>query len=807
MFINLLKHSFRALRKQKAYVAINIFGLAIGLTVSLVIGLYIINELSYDRYHSDGNRIYSVTLDGFISGQEILSAYTSAPVGPAMLKEFPEVESFLRMNPWGETVIRFDEKVFTETRYVEADSNFFNFFSIRLLEGDPAKVLAEPFSAVLSKSSAEKIFPGEDPIGKMLKIGTTPNHHRITGIMEDIPFNTHFKANILGSFYSNPRHRDPVWLNNSFHTYVKLRPDADLAGVQTRVTEMLHRYVTPEVQMFLNLDIENFFAMGNRYDMYLEPLHRLKINPDIQNGMFQATDPRYFWIFGSIGLLILVIAAINFMNLSTAQSTKRAREVGIKKVSGSTRELLVGQFLLETIMLSLLAMMLSIGLAELILPWINQVLGLQLSLWTANWIYLFPVFLLAVIVIGILSGSYPAFYLSRFDPNEVLKGKASGSRGSHFLRSGLTVLQLGISIILIIGTLVMYRQIHYMLSKDLGFDSDKVMVLSRAEALGAQVESFKQELLQIPEVVSVSASTAVPGRSNNNMGFGINTRPGESFLLQTTWVDYDFLETYGIRLSQGRFFDPRMQTDQTAVLVNEKALRNFMIDDYEELRFLSTTDQSGERAVLPVIGVMHDYHFESLRQEIEPCMLLFKGDGRHWGYVSIRLARGGSQLIINEIDKVWKSFTGGEPLPYFFLDQDLQRLYEQERQNAALSIIFTVLAIIIASLGLYGLMSFTIAHRTREIGVRKTFGASKSRIWLMISREVFMLVAISTAIAFPVVYYVGSNWLQNFHYRSSLNAGDFIAGLLIAAVIAIATISYHALKAASMNPSISLRYE
>jgi putative ABC transport system permease protein len=807
MILNLFKHSLRALRKQKAYVAINVFGLAIGLTVSLIISLYIINELSYDRYHKDGDRIYTVILDAYVSGQEIIGAYTAVPVGPTMAREFPEVESYCRLNPWGETVVKYEDKIFTESRYVESDSTFFDFFSIRLLEGDPTTVLAEPYSVVLSKSSAEKIFESEDPLGKRLQIGTTPVMHKVTGIMEDFPSNTHFQANILGSFSSNPRYNENFWLSNSYHTYIKLHPKADPDDVNTRFTELLYRYAAPEVKHFLNVDIEDFFLAGNRYNMFLEPLHNLKTNPRIEFEMVQAVDPKYFLIFGSIGLLILIIASINFMNLSTAQATKRAREVGIKKVSGSSRELLISQFLLETVILSVVAMIVAVGFTEIALPRVNNLFDINLSLWTSNSIFIFPALALGVILIGVLSGVYPAFFMSAFNPNEVLKGKATNGRGSIFLRKGLTVLQLSISIILIVGTLIMHRQINYMLDKDLGFDSDQILVLRRAEALGQQGESFKQELLQIPGILAVSRSTAVPGRSNNNNGYSLNIRPGESFLLQSTWVDYDFLKTYGIGLSQGRFFDPEMQTDNIACVINERTIRNFMLEDLDEVRFIPGTANPETAPRRPVIGVVKDYHFESLRQEIEPSILILKNPSQTWGYVSIRLAGGGSAKVLNEIEKVWKSFTGGEPLPYLFLNQDLQRMYQQERQNASMSVAFTILAIIIATLGLFGLMSFTISQRTREIGVRKTFGASTSGIWFMISKEIFFLVTIATLIAWPVVYYVGSNWLENYHYRSSLNISDFLAGLIIAALIAVTTISYHALKAARMNPSISLRYE
>lgn len=807
MYRNLFKHSLRALTRQKTYVIINILGLATGIACSLVISLFILHELSFDRYHENKDRIHQVVLNGKIGGREIIASSTTAILGATMVNEFPEVSSFLRMNFWGETILKHDEKFYTEDRFVEVDSTFFAFFSIPLLRGQADKVLNEPYTLVLSESTARKIFGEEDPIDKMLRVGTSTELYRVTGVMQDIPANTHFEANVLGSFMTNSRANDPTWLSNSFSTYVLLHPGADPQRVNERFYDMIVKYVGPELYKFMGISIEEFLGQGNRYNYELQPLTAIHLNPAVYQDQKAPNDPKYLWIFGSVGLLIIVIAAVNFMNLSTAQAAKRAKEVGVKKVSGSTRGALIGQFLAETLILAFVALALAVMLTELALPYVNNLLNLNLRVGYFSLYYVIPVLILFAAMIGILAGIYPAFYLSSFNPVKVLKGKVLNRQGKFSLRSILTILQFTISIILIVGTLIMHRQLQYMISKDLGFEKEHIIVIRRATVLGNQVNAFREELRALPGVLSVSASTAVPGHSNNNNGFRIQGRDEESFLFQTTWADYDFLETYGMKLADGRNFDREMATDRMAVIINERSVRNYNLQDPLSTRIIGFHHSSDEPSTFHVIGVLRDYHFESLRSEISPCVLQFKDENINWGYVSIRLAPTANAQTLEDVEKVWATFTASEPMLWFFLDKDFERMYQEEKQNASLSVLFTILAIFIASIGLYGLTAFTIAQRTKEIGVRKTFGASIWTIWFMMSREMLSLVLIATAIAWPLVYWVADNWLQNYAYRIQLNPIDFLAGFLIAVGIAIATLSYRTLKAASVNPSISLRYE
>jgi len=807
MLKNLFKYSFRALKRQKAYVVINVIGLAIGLACSLIIALFVRHELSYDQHFENKERIYRVILEGKLGGQELRVTSTASPIGPTMLNEFPEVEDYTRINGWGETIIKHGEQSFNEKAFIEADSSFFNIFSIPLLRGQKESVLSEPYTAVISVSTAYKIFGNEDPVNKMIKVGTDSTFYRITGIMKDVPENTHFSANIVGSFLSNSRANDNQWLSNSFNTYVLLHPGASPANANARFQPMIKKYVGPEIIRFLGITIEDFLSQGNRYNMYLQPLPEIHLDPTIEQDLKPANDPRYLYIFGSIAVLIIIIASINFMNLSTAQAFKRAKEISIKKVSGSTRSMLISQFLTETILLSFISFLLALLILEITLPYISELLDQRLRLeYFSNW-YTVPAMAGIIILIGIFAGAYPAFYLSSFNPYEVLKGNMRGGKGNKLFRRILVVLQFSISIILIVGTLIMYRQIRFMQNKELGWDKEQVLVIRRASVLGEKIASFKDEIKSIPGVLNVSASTAVPGHTNNNNGYMIKGRDEESFLFETTWVDYDYLETYGMEVSSGRSFDKSFSTDIDACMVNETSVKHYNLTDPFSTRIILPDDEAGDEILMPVIGVVKDFHYQSLQKRIGPYILRFKNERMNWGYVSIKLSPSSVSESVDQIESTWRSFTGNVPMQYFFIDQDFARLYKEERQNGILSILFTILGILIAALGLYGLTSFTVANRTKEIGVRKAYGATLGNIWLLISKEIITLVVLSTFIAWPLIYWIASVWLQNYHYRISLRAYEFLAGFIIATLIALITISYRALKSGSGSPSQSLRYE
>jgi putative ABC transport system permease protein len=806
MFNNLLKYSIRSFKRQRSYIIINILGLSIGIACSLLIALYVINEAGYDKYNEKKDRIYRTILNGKIGGQEVTIATSPAIMGPTMVKEFPEIEDFLRMTERGPTVIEYNSQTFTEEHMVEADSSFFNFFSIPVLKGDPKNLLNAPYKVVLSESAAKKIFGDENPIDKPVKIGTDTIRYTVSGVMSDIPENSHFEANILSSFMTNPRSKSPVWLSNSFSTYFLLKPNSSYKTIDEKIPELLIKYVGPEIQQFMGVSITDWSAQGNKYRFYLQNLSDIHLDPSIQQEFKDATDPKYLKIFGSIAILIVLIASINFMNLSTAQSSRRAKEVGIKKVGGSTRGMLIAQFLSESFILSFVSLIFAIVIVKVSLPYFNNLLGANLNLkLISNW-YTIPVLLLFSMFVGLIAGSYPSMFLSSFNPYDVLKGSVKNSLRNGRLRRVLVVFQFAVSILLIIGTMVMYKQISYMLNKDVGFNKEQLIVINRAGALGTKMKAFKDAVKNIPGVVNIASSTAVPGRNNNNNGYMIEGRKDETFLMMTNWVDYNYLDTYGMTLASGRFFNESFTTDKQACLINESAQKDFQVTDIEGVRFIEPRD-SGKMNFLPVIGVVKNFNFESLRNPIGPYIMKFQNDNMLWGYITVRLTAQNYSSTINAIETKWKEFIPNNPLQYYFVDEDFEQMYKQEKQNAQMAVIFSILAIFIASLGLFGLTSFTVEQRTKEIGVRKAMGSSVAGIYIVISREIIILVSVSALIAWPVVYYWAGKWLENFYYRINPGLFTFISGLTIALGIAILTISYRILRAARVNPAQSLKYE
>jgi putative ABC transport system permease protein len=806
MFSNLLKHSIRSFKRQRAYIIINILGLSIGIACSLLIALFVLNELSFDKFNTKKDRIFRMVLNGKIGGQEVSVAYSAAIIGPTMLKEVPEVEDFLRMNGIGPTTLEYNKQTFVEDNIVEADSSFFNFYSIQVIKGDRYNLLNAPRKAVLSESTAKKIFGKENPIDKTIKIGSDSLLYTVSGVMGDIPENSHFAADIITSFMTNQRSKDPTWLSNSFSTYLMLKPNSSYKSVDSKLPEMIVKYVGPELQKYMGVSITDFAAKGNKYRFYLQNLTDVHLDPSIQQQFKPAIDPKYLKIFGSIAILIVLIAAINFMNLATAQASRRAKEVGIKKIGGSSRGALITQFLSESFILSFLALIIALVFIKITLPYFNHLLEAHLALNLFITWYTIPVLILFSFVVGVLAGSYPAFYLSSFSPYEVLKGNVKNSMKNGWLRRVLVVFQFTVSILLIIGTMVMYRQIKYMLNKDVGFNKEQLLVINRADALGSRVKSFKDAVRDVPGVVNIASSTAVPARNNNDNGYSMEGRKDENFLMQTNWVDCDYLSTYDMKMASGRSFSESFTTDKKSCIVNESAVKNFSITDFSKTRFMAPGD-SGKMEYIPIIGVVKNFNFESLRNPIQPYILRFKTDHILWGYLTVRLTGKNIAGAISGIEEKWKEFIPNSPLQYYFIDADFEHMYIQEKQNAQMAVVFSIIAIFIAALGLFGLTSFTVEQRTKEIGVRKAMGSTIASIYIVISREVIILVSTSALIAWPLIYYIAVRWLENFYFRINLGVFSFIAGFTIALGIAVLTISYRIMKAARVNPAQSLKYE
>jgi putative ABC transport system permease protein len=806
MYRNLIKHSIRSFKRQRAYVIINVLGLSIGIVCSLFIAIYVINEASYDRFNVKKDRIYRMLLNFNMGGKDEQIFANPAVLGPTLHREFPEIEGFLRMSRVQSAEVNISNQVFEEDHIIQADSSFFDFFSVPVLKGDLKNLLNAPHKVVLSVSAAKKYFGDENPIDKIIKIGSDTIGYSVSGVMGDIPVNSHFEASMISSFMTNPESNDQIWMSASFSTYVLLKPNSGYQTVEQKLPELVKKKIEPEIQQFMGISLSDFIAKGNRYGFSMQNLKDIHLDSGVIQEFKEAQDPKYLRILGGLALLIVIIASINFMNLSTAQATRRAKEVGIKKVGGSTRGMLIVQFLTESYILTFTSLVIALIIIKLTLPFFNDLISAKLVFnLFANW-YTVPLLILFTLLVGFLSGSYPAIYLSSFNPYEVLKGSVKKSLHNGLLRRILVVFQFTISILLIIGTIIMFRQIRFMQKTDLGFSKEQIMVINNAWILGSKVNSFKESVREIPGIVNIVSSTAVPGRNNRTSGCKMEGRKDDVLELETNFIEYDYLETYGITLVKGRDFNKSFTTDQQACLINESAIRNFGITDIEKTRFTKPGGITGSE-YLQVIGVVKNFNFKSLHNQIAPYLFCLKTDEISGGYLSVKLSAGNYSKTISAIETRWKEFTGNKPLEYYFVDKDFEQMYITEKQNALMAVIFSVLAIFIASLGLFGLTSFTVEQRTKEIGIRKAMGSSTMGVYLGISKEVMILVSISALIAWPIIYFIAKNWLESFYYRAELSAFSFIAGLLIAVCIAVLTISYRIMKAASINPAQSLKFE
>jgi putative ABC transport system permease protein len=789
--------AFRNIQGHKGYAFINIAGLAIGLAVCALIMLWVLDELSYDRFHERADRIYRLLLDADIGGHLRTSA-TMPPAGPTMTQDYPEVENFTRYGRLQSLSVEYEDKQLQESLVGFADASFFEIFSIPFLSGDPATALKNPYTIVITEDMAQKYFGTEDPMGKILRIGGETDY-TVTGVVKNVPRNSHIRPNMLRSFETlavqNPRVMQ-AWLNVEFRTYLLLTEHADWKAVEAKFPDLVEQHLG-----------ERLRALGGRLDLFLQPMTSIHLYSSRDYDVPSAGDIRYVTLFSGIALFVLLIAAINFVNLSTARSANRAREVGMRKTLGALRKRLVFQFLGESLVYSLLAMILAIGLTILALPSFNNIVGRELSI---HILQIIPGFIGLALLIGLVAGSYPAFVLSSFQPVSVLKGGMTEGASNARFRKVLVVLQFAISIALIVGTLTIFNQIQFIKNKRLGFDQEQVLVLPQLnQSLIRRFSSIKHELNQIPGVVSTGGSSYIPGTGRNvgiflPEGFSEDQRQTMQFL----GIDHDYIPMMNMELALGRNFSADLATDTSeSVLINEAAVRQFGWENPigKAFYFQPPPGQEGETNVLRVVGVVKDFHMASLREEIIPMILFY--DPVEQPRISVRLAPDDIPGTLDRLRIKWMEIDAQRPFDYFFLDETIRQLYESEERVASITLYFSVLAIFIGCLGLFGLAAFMAEKRTKEIGIRKVLGASVHGIIGLISREFIVLVAIANVIAWPVAYFGLKRWMEAYAYRAGISWVMFILAGMLALIIALLTVSYQAIKAARTNPSRSLRYE
>lgn len=807
MIRNYIKVAFRNLWKNKGYSAINIIGLAVGLASCLLIFLYVWDELRFDRFHDKADRIVRVHSAIRFGGSDLNLAVASDPMGAALKQDVPQVEEFTRIYASeGAMLIKKGEVFISEPRIAFADSTFFKVFSFPLLQGDPNTALNDPNTCVVSQTGAMKYFGTVDAVGKIIE-RNDKTAFKVTAVLKDMPSNSHFRYDVLLSM-DNVDYSFGNYLSHNFHTYLLLRSKEGITEVEKAIPGYVNKYVLPQAKVFTGIkSMEEFEKAGNRLSYTLMPLKDIHLNSASFPELGVNGNRQNVYIFSAVAFFILLIACINFMNLSTARSANRAKEVGIRKVLGTDRKILISQFLTESTLVSLIGLGIAILITALVMPMFNDVAGKELSVKSLFTPGFLPLLLLIPVVVGLMAGAYPAFYLSAFQPISVLKGKLAGGFKRSKFRSALVVLQFAATIFLIVATIVVYNQLGYIRTQNLGFNKDQVLIIDNTYVLGDKVSAFKNESLRQPGITAGTISSYLPvensSRSDNTYSKESVMTSGSGLNMQTWYVDEDYLNVMGMGLKSGRFFSQEFLTDSNAMVINETTEKLLGFDNAVG-KNLYFSDGTSETRTYTIVGVVKNFNFESLRQRVGPlCFML----DRSIGSVSFRINTKEVNGIVGYLEKQWKSMAPGMPFSYRFLDESFEQMYRAEQRMGKLALIFSTLAILVACMGLFGLATFAAEQRTKEIGIRKVLGASVHGIVEMLSLDFVKLVLFAAAIALPLSWWFMQKWLMNFAFRVSIQWWVLPLAALIALVIALGTVSYQAIKAALMNPVKSLRTE
>lgn len=807
MIKNYIKTAFRGLMKNKGFTFINVFGLALGLATCLLIVFYVFDELSFDSFNEKADRIYRVDNNIKFGGNENSYAVSPAPVAAAMKADFAEVEQVARMRDRGGSQVKKGVRNIIEDRMIYADNSIFDVFTLPFISGTKTNALVAPHTVVIDEKMALKYFGRTNVVGQTLTFNDT-SLYKVTGVIKDIPKQSHFNFDFFIAMPGLAESREDAWFSNNFATYVLLKKGASADAFQAKLPNFMIKHAGPQLKDILHLDFKAFESAGNYYRLKLIPLTRIHLHSNSVAELGANGDIKYIYIFSAVAIMILLIACVNFMNLSTARSSNRAKEVGVRKVLGSARHNLVIQFLTESILVTLIATIIALIGAWLFLPVFNNMAGKQLVVTWQVFSWLVPVLLVIIVVIGCLAGSYPALYLSAFQPIAVLKGKiAAGFKGGAF-RNVMVVFQFCISIVLIIGTLVIYNQLKYIQSKDLGYNRDHVLVIRNVWSLGKGAKAFRDEVKTLAGVQSASLSGALPtgGYGNSTTLFKDQVLDQKRALQTQNWpVDEDYVATLGIKLTAGRNFSRDMRTDTAAILINEAAAKQLNFKDpIGQYLYAPNDNLVKTMKQYHIIGVMKDFNYRSLRDNITPIVFYLDEDR---GAVTARVRSTNIPALVQLIRNKYNSFSPTQEFNYTFMDEDFDAIYRAEQRIGTIAVSFTTLAIIIACLGLFGLAAYAAEQRIKEIGIRKVLGASVSTIVSMLSKDFILLVIVAIAIATPVAWYAMHSWLQGFAYRQNIQWWVLASAGAGAILIAFVTISFQSVKAALTNPIKSLKSE
>lgn len=819
MLINYIKISLRNLYKHRLFSLTNIFGLSIGVLCCLLILMYVRHELSYDQWNPNVDRIVRPYGDINFGGTLMRMAVSGSIVAPEAAEALPEIEDWCRFRNYGSFLIKEDgtdqSNILVED-ILSVDSTFFHLFPVGMLEGDPHTCLVEPNTLVISKELCMRLFgTTENVVGRNLLLGNRDSW-KITGIYQDLPATTHFKAEVLRSLNGNQEIADspPFWAaNNNFHTYLLLREGTDYPSFKAKFENLSREKVSLTARTLLGMSLEDFEKTNQHARYPLQRLGDIHLKSDLQVELDANGDIRYIWIFSAVALFVLLIACINFMNLTTAKSAQRSKEIAVRKVLGSKRKQLIYQFLSEAVIMAFFAFLLSIIASLFLKPWFNNLTGADLNLPWGEPLFWLSI-AIGIIIVGLLAGSYPAFFLSAFKPLEIMRGSGHGKKNrDQILRNALVVFQFIIATALIIGTFLIYQQLNFIQNKKLGYRQDQIVVVDDTYTLGNNIESFKQQILQDPAVTSVSISSYLPipsSRSNSTYSKGREFREDLAINMGEWRVDYDYAKTYDLNIKEGRFFDKQFGGDSSAVILNEAAIEVLGFENPIGMKIYGTTENlhgtptPEDFVEYTVIGVVEDFHFESLREKIGSLGMFL---GRSTGSVSVAYQAGGTDRLLGHLESIWQAMAPNQPFAYRFVDEAFGKTYAAEKRVGKITLVFATLAILVSCLGLFGLSTFVVEQRTKEIGIRKVLGASVTNIVGLLSRQFLILVMAGILIAIPITWYFLSGWLENFAYRISIQWTVFLVAAGLSILIAFLTVGSQSLKAAIRNPVKALRSE
>lgn len=807
MFGSFFKVAIRIFLRDRAYTLINIFGLAIGLAFGIVIFLYAHKELSYDRFHENAKRIYRIGIKGQVADNTFNHAITPSPLARTAVREIPDIENAVRIGRFGAWLVRYGNAKYNEDNIIFADSTFFQIFSFPLIQGSPEEVIKKPFSIVLSRKAVERYFGQEDPIGKRLRIENDSTYYLVTGVMEDIPENSHMHFDMVGALSTYDKRLNKQWVASFLYTYVLAREDASLEKIRKDLDNIVVKYVFPNYQKMLGVNEEQSASDKDHYSFIMQPLTAIHLKSDFTTEFEPVGKILHIYVFVALAIIILIFSCLNFMSLVTAHSIFRAKEVGIRKIAGSDRKILVRQFLLESSLMTFFGMAIALFITELALPAFSRYLGLHLSLrqiLNSSGILLM---IILILVIGLLSGLYPAWHLSKYNPAKTMRNWLQESPRKSYFRSGLVLFQLFIAIGVITMTLLIFGQYRYLINKERGYDTKDLVVIRRPDGLAGKLEAYKEQISRYPGIVSVTNSNSIPGGIFTHTPFYLEGSPvTQNYSAALILVSYGFDSTYRFEIARGRFFDRTVPTDSVSCVINETAARTMGIEDPLGKKIIHLTEKHNKRSEYSIIGVVKDFHLETLDNPIPPMVMILM-PGNMEGYLTVRMTPENQDSTIQYLRTVWERYTSAYPFVSYILDNDRLSYYNPVRETGRVFSLLSIIAVLISSLGLFALASYNYFRRKREVGVQKALGASNRHIILQKIWKITGMTLGASVGAWILSYFLIKTWLRDYAYHTNANVLYFLAASGIVLIISLVTIYYHAWLLSRTNPGMALKYE